>query len=220
MMPRAGASPSQLGAALVAAGSAGVVVASGFYAASPPAAALPGPFELVAAREGALRGASFLHAAGTAGVCGDVLLVIGAALVAAGLLRRGVMGAAAGWLAIALGTAFFIPVDTLGGFVLGPLAAHAGDGAAFTLAKRVFDALFLFGTLTFGAGMLVALDDSAPRLRAASRVLGLVATVGAAAGLLGASVAQPVGLSVAASAALYTLVGARLARAASLTSRR
>jgi hypothetical protein len=205
----------RLGGALTALGAAGVVVASACYAAAPVAAALPGPLDPVLAHEGARAGAAWLHAAGVVGACSDVPLLLGAALVASGLLGRGETRAAVGWLALAVGTAIFVAVDVLGGFALGPLAAEAGADGAFLLAKRIFDAAFLLGTATFGAGMLVALGERVPvarRLKIASRGIGALAFAAAIAGLAGVPLARAVGLSVAASALLYAAVGLQLAK--------
>jgi hypothetical protein len=205
----------RIGGGLTALGAAGVVVASASYAAAPVAAALPGPLDPVLAHDGAQAGAAWLHMAGVVGACSDVPLLIGCALVALALLGRGEPRAAVGWLALAVGTAVFVAVDVLAGYALGPLAAQAGADGAFVLAKRMFDAAFLLGTATFGAGMLIALGECVPvsrRFKTASRAIGAIAFVAALAGLAGAPLARAVGLSVAASALLYAAVGLQLAK--------
>jgi hypothetical protein len=124
---------------------------------SPPHAAMPvAPLDLQAALDGAVRGRGTMYAAGLAGVSGDV--VISAAGILLGILEvaKGRGLAAMGWFLIAVSTVLFAVVDTLVGFVLPPLAAAAG-APGFLAAKIPFDALFLAGTATFGAGAVLAL---------------------------------------------------------------
>ena len=78
------------GGACVALGSLGVTATSVLYALSPPAAALPAqPFDQAAALAGALAGQSSMHWAGTIGIFSDIVMAVGALLVALELARRG-----------------------------------------------------------------------------------------------------------------------------------
>ena len=134
------------GGACVALGSLGVTATSVLYALSPPAAALPAqPFDQAAALAGAVAGARTMFAAGTVGIFSDIVVAVGALLVALELARRGRGLAVAGWIAIVLSIVLFTFVDAIVGFVLGPVAAMGDGAAAFAGFKRLFDVLFLLG---------------------------------------------------------------------------
>src|SRR5882724_6818042 len=97
------------GGAAVALGSFGVTVTSALYALSPPAAALPAqPFDQALALAGAVAGTRTMFAAGTVGIFSDLVMAVGALLVALELARRGRSLAVAGWIAILLSIVVFI----------------------------------------------------------------------------------------------------------------
>src|SRR5882724_13518923 len=148
------------GGAAVALGSVGVVATSVLYALSPPAAALPAqPFDQALALAGAVAGARTMFAAGAVGIFSDIVMAVGALLVALELARRGRSLAVAGWIAILLSIVVFTLVDAIMGFVLGPVAALKDGADAFTAFKRLFDVLFLLGTTAFGTGAMLALTN-------------------------------------------------------------
>ena len=165
------------GGAALALGSFGVTVTSVLYALSPPAAALPAyPLDLALA--GARSGASTLHAAGTVGIFSDIVMAVGVLLVAFELVRRERAVAAAGWIAIFLSIVVFTFVDAMGGYVLAPLAGMNDGTSVFAGFKRLFDVLFLLGTVAFGGGAIVALADemraSAPAVSRPLAVTGIL----------------------------------------------
>ena len=207
------------GGAALALGSLGVTVASVLYALSPPAAALPAqPFDQALATAGALAGARTMFAAGTVGIFSDIVLAVGALLVALELARRGRGLAAAGWIAILLSVVVFTFVDAIVGYVLGPVAATAGGAAAFTGFKRLFDVLFLLGTMAFGAGAMLALTDELRSSRPiaskpvamAGALTGLAGVLAAAACFAGFPVEQGVGISIGLGSAVFAAIGAQI----------
>lgn len=209
------------GGGATALGSLGVVATSAFYALSPPAAALPGPFDQTQALAGAIAGAATLHAAGAIGVFSDLVLTIGAGLVGLEAVRRGRAVAAAGWIAIALAAVIFTFVDAIGGFVLSPLAV-AKEASAFIGFKLLFNTLFLLGTIAFGAGAAAAMASETrsrpplvgPRLAVAAALIGLFGIVAASACFFGASFELALGASIGLGAVAFTFVGAQVAQRA------
>jgi hypothetical protein len=155
-----------------------------------------------------------MHLAGLFGVPGDVLYGAAALLLGVIELTRGRGLAAIGWFLLAISGIIFVVVDATVGFVL----AQSANEAAFAAVKRLFDALFLLGTATFGLGTLAAF---AGRLRAGepARLLyglavatGVVATLSGMAGLFGIAVNPHIlGLSIASGATLFTVIGIRFA---------
>ena len=143
------------GGVALALGSIGVTVTSVLYALSPPAAALPAyPLDLAFA--GARSGASILHAAGTVGIFSDIVMAVGVLLIAFELVQRERAVAAGGWIAMFLSIVVFTFVDAMGGYVLAPLAGLNDGASVFAGFKRLFDVLFLLGTVAFGGGAVVA----------------------------------------------------------------
>ncbi|MDR2011888.1 MAG: hypothetical protein LBQ20_02315 [Rhodanobacter sp.] len=206
---------ARAGGFVLALGTAGVMVTSAFYGISPPQAALPViPVDFAAAASAAPRGQATMHLAGLFGVLGDVLYCAAGLLLGAIELVRGRGFAAIGWFLIAISGIVFVGVDALVGFVL----AQSANEAAFAAVKRLFDVLFLLGTATFGLGVLAAF---AGRLRAGENArllygfavaMGCVATLSGLAGLLGMAVNPHIlGISIAGSATLFTVIGIRYA---------
>jgi hypothetical protein len=155
-----------------------------------------------------------MHLAGLFGMPGDVLYGAAALLLGVIELTRGRGLAAIGWFVLAISAIIFVVVDATVGFVL----AQSANEAAFVAVKRLFDALFLLGTATFGLGTVAAFTG---RLRAGepARLLyglavatGVVATLSGMAGLLGIGVNPHIlGLSIASGATLFTVIGIRFA---------
>jgi hypothetical protein len=207
------------GGACVALGSLGVTATSVLYALSPPAAALPAqPFDQAAALAGAVAGARTMFAAGTVGIFSDIVVAVGALLVALELARRGRGLAVAGWIAIVLSIVLFTFVDAIVGFVLGPVAAMGDGAAAFAGFKRLFDVLFLLGTTTFGVGAILALTNemqsAAPiaskPLAVAGALAGLVGVLSAGACFAGFPLQQGVGVSIGLGSAIFVAIGAQI----------
>jgi hypothetical protein len=205
------------GGVALALGSIGVTVTSVLYALSPPAAALPAyPLDLALA--GARSGASTLYAAGTVGIFSDIVMAVGVLLVAFELVQRERSIAAAGWIAMFLSIVVFTFVDAIGGYVLAPLAGLNDGAGVFAGFKRLFDVLFLLGTVAFGGGAMVALLDemraSAPAVSRPLAVIGilvgLAAVLAAAACFVGSPFGQGVGISIGLGSVLFAAVGVQL----------
>ena len=208
-----------VGGAAVALGSLGVTAASVLYALSPPAAALPAqPFNYALALAGAVAGARTMFGAGTVGIFSDIVMAVGALLVASELARRGRGVAAAGWIAILLSIVVFTFVDAIVGYVLGPVAAMKDAAAAFTGFKRLFDVLFLLGTTAFGAGATLALtNEMRSAVPMASRpvvlagaMTGLAGVLAAAACFAGFPLEQGVGISIGLGSAVFVAIGVQI----------
>ncbi len=208
-----------VGGAAVALGSLGVTAASVLYALSPPAAALPAqPFNYALALAGAVAGARTMFGAGTVGIFSDIVMAVGALLVASELARRGRGVAAAGWIAILLSIVVFTFVDAIVGYVLGPVAAMKDAAAAFTGFKRLFDVLFLLGTTAFGAGATLALtNEMRSAVPMASRpvvlagaMTGLAGVLAAAACFAGFPLEQGVGISIGLGSAVFVAIGLQM----------
>ncbi len=206
------------GGAALAVGSLGVTVTSVLYALSPPAAALPAqPFDLALSLAGAVAGARTMFAAGTVGIFSDIVAAVGAALVALELAWRGRGIAVAGWIAILLSIVVFTFVDAIVG-VLGPVAAMKDGAGAFAGFKRLFDVLFLLGTIAFGAGAMLALTNemrsTAPivskPVAVAGALTGLTGVLAAVACFAGFPLEQGVGISIGLGSAVFAVIGAQL----------
>jgi hypothetical protein len=207
------------GGAAVALGALGVTVTSMLYALSPPAAALPAqPFDYALALAGAVAGARTMFGAGTVGIFSDIVMAVGALLVASELARRGRGIAVAGWIAILLSIVVFTFVDAIVGYVLSPVAAIRDGAAAFAGFKRLFDVLFLLGTTAFGAGAMLALTNE---MRSAAPIMSKpLARVGALTGLAGVLAAagcfagfplqQGVGISIGLGSAVFVVIGMQI----------
>ena len=210
-----------VGGAALALGSLGVVATSVLYALSPPAAALPA-YPLDQAIAGARAGATTLFAAGTVGIFSDIIMAIGTLLVAFDLVLRRRTLAATGWIAMLLSIIVFTLVDAMGGYVLASLAVMSDGASAFSGFKRLFDVLFLLGTVAFGGGAIVALaaDMSGPApfvgkpLAIAGILVGLAGLLTSVACIIGLPFGQGVGISVGLGSALFTAIGLQLARTA------
>ncbi len=213
----------RLGGAALALGAAGVIATSVFYGLSPQAAAAPiVPLDLAAAAAGAVKGAATMHLAGLVGVPADVLITAASFMLAT---RTNRAWSALGWFLIGTSTILFAVVDSLVGFVLPEVAAATGASAAFLVAKRLFDVLFMLGTATFGAGAMLAPARDAfrgggpiPRLLAGLAVLaGAIGLAGGFGGLLGYNLAPAMGAGILGGSILYTFVGLALAFARPVT---
>lgn len=186
------ANPLALGGWLSAVGAASVVVTTAFYAISPPAAAGPvQPLDVAAAMSGALTGAATLKLAGTVGIFGDVVWASAALMIAGEFGRRGRGLPALGWSALLISIVLFTFIDGMTGYVFPQLAA-SGNTPAFEGFRRLWDMLFLLGTATYGAGLIVAfggiVTGSPPvgrGLSASIALVGLIALAASIAGFLG-----------------------------------
>jgi len=207
------------GGAALALGSLGVTATSVLYALSPAAAALPAqPFDFALALAGAVAGAQTMFAAGTVGIFSDLLMAVGALLVALELAWRGRGFAVAGWIAILLSIVVFTFVDAIVGYVLGPVAAMKDGAGAFAGFKRLFDVLFLLGTIAFGVGAMLALTNE---MQSAAPIVGKpVAVTGALTGCAGVLAAaacfagfpleQGVGISIGVGSAVFVAIGVQI----------
>jgi len=207
------------GGAAVALGSFGVTATSVLYALSPPAAALPAqPFDQALALAGAVAGARTMFAAGAVGIFSDIVMAVGALLVALELARRGRSLAVAGWIAILLSIVVFTLVDAIVGFVLGPVAVLKDGAGAFTAFKRLFDVLFLLGTTAFGAGAMLALTNEmrsavpivSKPVAIAGALTGMAGVLAAGACLAGFPLEQAVGISIGLGSAVFVAIGAQI----------
>jgi hypothetical protein len=208
----------------IAAGAAGVIATSAFYGLSPPQAALPMPDPMmVQASDAAAAGASLLKAGGTIGIVSDVVLVVGALVLMARRTATEDGVERLGWAGIAVSALVFIMVDAMAGYVLPEVAVIPNSGAAFAGFKRLFDVLFVLGTLAFGAAMMAIFWNERRRgariLGTIGFLTGILATVVSSAYFVGMNLAQPIGISVAVGSVLFTLLGVQLAmRAAKATA--
>ena len=216
---KSGRNPGVLtaGGVALALGALGVAVTSVLYALTPPAAALPA-YPLDQALAGARTGARTLFWAGTVGIFSDIVMAVGTFLVALELVRRERAVAAGGWIAMLLSIVVFTLVDAIGGYVLAPLAEMNDGAGAFAGFKRLFDVLFLLGTVAFGGGAIVALADemrtTVPIVRRSLAVIGalvgLAGMVAAAGCFIGLPFGQGVGISIGLGSVLFVAVGAQL----------
>jgi hypothetical protein len=145
-------------------------------------------------------------------------MAVGALLVALELVRRGRGVAAAGWSAIFLSVVVFTFVDATVGYILGPLAAQADGAGAFVGFKRLFDVLFLLGTVAFGGGAALALLNDVraatpimgKSVAMAAALVGLAGVVAAAACFAGLPLQQGVGISIGLGSVLFVAVGLQI----------
>ncbi len=216
------ASVLSVGGAILALGSFGVTATSALYALSPPAAALPTqPFDQALALAGAVAGAQTMSAAGTVGIFSDVVAANGALLIVIELVRREKAAAAAGWAAIFLSIVVFTLVDAIVGYVLSPVASMPDGAGAFAAFKRLFDVLFLLGTMAFGGGAILALTSEmrspvpivGQAVAIAGALVGLAGVLAAAACLAGLPLQQGVGISIGLGSAIFIAIGVQVARA-------
>jgi hypothetical protein len=216
------ASILSVGGVALALGSLGITATSALYALSPPAAALPAqPFDQAMALAGAVVGARTMFAAGTVGILSDVVAAVGAMLIVVELVCREKAAAAAGWAAIFLSIVVFTFVDAMVGYVLSPVAAMPDGASAFTAFKRLFDVLFLLGTMAFGGGAILALTSEmrSPRrivnrgLAVAGSLVGSAGVLASAACLAGLPLQQGVGISIGLGSAIFIVIGVQVARA-------
>jgi hypothetical protein len=214
-----GVSNLTAGGAALALGSLGVTATSVLYALSPPAAALPAqPFDQASALAGAVAGARTMLGAGTVGIFSDIVMAVGALLVALELARRGRGLAVAGWIAILLSIVVFTFVDAIVGYVLGPVAAMRDGAGAFAGFKRLFDVLFLLGTTAFGAGATLALtNEMQSRAPIVSKPVALVGALSGLAGVVAAAACfagfpleQGVGISIGLGSAVFIAIGVQI----------
>ncbi len=147
---------ARLGAFLLGAGALGLVATCISYVLAGPEAALPGGASSTAAAIAATPlAAGWMRAAGLFGMPSDVLLALGALLLASHANRRGAAPRVlAGWLALAIASVLFIVVDAMVALVLPLAAAQPAGEAAYAGLRALFDVLFTFGAWTAGGGAL------------------------------------------------------------------
>ena len=210
-----------VGGRLCTAGFAGITLTSLLYALAPVPAALPVPvLDMAAAISGTTLGAGLLRSASLVGILSDIVAVSGAWLVGYSLAGQDRGLACAGWIGVILSILVFTIVDAIAGLVLVPLAADPALPAAYAAAKRLFDALFLTGTLAFGIGLAVFLlaELRAPhfgwggRTTGVGTALGLTAAGAALACMAGARAELVAGGCIGAGGLLCTWLSARIAR--------
>jgi hypothetical protein len=211
----------ETGGRLTALGFVGITITTGLYALAPPAAGLPvHPFIAADAIAATLTGAAILHTASLVGVTSDVVATMGVGLILLDLGRRDKGLAAAGMAAILVSILMFTGVDALVGTVLVPLAADPATAMAYIGQKRLFDALFLFGSLAFGLGaLLVFAGETASPAYALGRttksgvlVSGILALIASAACLAGLPLHLLLGAAVGTAGVVFTLVGRAVAK--------
>jgi len=209
-----------LGGLAASLGSLGVTITSVLYALSPPAAATPmQPLDPAAAVAGALAGAATMRAAGLVGMFSDIILATGALQIAMEAARRRRAWSAAGWMAIFVAVVIFLFVDALVGQLLVPLAATPDGAGAFIGFKRLFDVLFLLGTVAFGIGAIASMTAEfldpqrqvGRRLAMAGAAIGAVSVTAAAACFAQLPLHLAVGGSILLGGALFTAIGAQIA---------
>jgi hypothetical protein len=212
---------ARLGAALLGTGALGLVATCIFYVLAGPEAALPGGAPSPAAAIAATpRAAGWMRAAGLAGMPSDVLMAVGALLLATIEHRRRASPALAGWLALSIAAALFIAVDAMVAMVLPLAAAQAGGEAAYAGLRALFDVLFSIGAWTAGGGALAVAwrTDGVlfrwPALGWGMRAAGGVGLLASAAHLIGWPGAPLIGPGIA-MLALAALGGAAAYAAAS-----
>ncbi|MEZ5728488.1 MAG: hypothetical protein R3E48_11070 [Burkholderiaceae bacterium] len=210
---------TRLGATLYCLGALGLIVTSAFYALAGPAAALPGGAAAgppaMAATSAA---AGWMRMAGLVGMPSDVLLALGALLIAHHEYRRAAPGALAGWLAMAIAAVVFIVVDAMVATVLPTLALDPASESAYSAMRLLFDTLFVLGALTAGCGAMASawsklgIAFRRPLAGWMLRIGGLVCLLASAAQLVG----LPGGLLIGPGVALLAVasVGASLSIAA------
>ena len=140
-----------------------------------------------------------MRAAGLFGMPSDVLLALGAFLLASREFGRQRPLALAGWIALAIASVLFIVVDAMVAMVL-PLAV--AEPASYPAVRMLFDVLFAIGAWTAGGGALAVAwqADSLLRWPAAAwgmRAAGAIGLAASSAHLLGIVGAQLIGPGIA-----------------------
>jgi hypothetical protein len=209
------------GGLAVAVGALGVVVTSVLYALSPPQAVLPMPNPALAdALREMIAGQTFIVAAGTIGILADIILAAGAFTLMLYPWTTGLHFKQLGWACLAISTLIFTLVDGLSAGVLTQLAALDGAYVGWVGFKRLFDVLFISGTIAFGFGGLAVLaSDVTAKLPMLPKPLTWIGMGISAAGL-GASLlyfanvnlAPVIGLSIAGGTLIFTVYGIQAAR--------
>jgi hypothetical protein len=205
-------SSRQWGAGLLGIGSVGLIATCIFYVFAGPAAALPGGApDTLAGLTATARSAHWMRAAGLAGMPCDVLLAVGALLLALHDERRGDASATAGWLGLAVSASLFIIVDAMVAFVLPAAASFPNGAAAYAGLRGLFDVLFTIGAWTAGVaalalswnrqGSLLFRVPAAGWLMRAAGLIGVLASTAHLVGLPGAVLIGP-GIAVLACAGL------------------
>lgn len=149
----------------------------------------------------------------------DVLLAVGALLLASHEYGRRAPLALAGWLALAIASALFIVVDAMVAMVLAQVALQGGAEAAYAGLRGLFDVLFTIGAWTAGGGACAAAwrADGVlfkwPLVGWAMRVAGAVCLLSTTAHLVGLPGAHLIGPGIALLA--LASVGAAMAYAPS-----
>jgi hypothetical protein len=209
----------RLAALLLGAGALGVIVTSVFYSLAGPAAALPGgSFDMAVARAASAASAGWMRAAGLAGMPSDVLLAVGALMMAAMKRGQGAGVAVAGWLTMAIAGALFIVVDAMVAFVLPAMAAMQGGESGYAATRALFDVLFAIGGWATAAGALAAAwSPQWPEFRSRAvlwlmRAAGGVGLVANTAWLLGLPGARWIGPGIALAAVALLALSVTLLR--------
>ena len=214
IQPTLGDPDARLGAFLLGVGALGLVATCVSYVLAGPEAALPGGASSTAAAIAATPlAAGWMRAAGLFGMPSDVLLALGALLLASHTKRRGAAPRVlAGWLALAIASVLFIVVDAMVVLVLPLAAAQPAGEAAYVGLRAMFDALFSIGAWTAGGGALaLAWRNEGALFRwpavgwgmRGAGVIGLLASSSHLLGLPGAQLIGP-GIAVLALASLGT----------------
>lgn len=205
----------------VAVGALGVVVTSALYTLAPPRAALPMPNPaLTDALRDMIVGQAFMVAAGTVGVVADVIFAAGALVVMVFRRPAGLRVEPLGWAWVAISNLIFVTVDGLSAGVLTQLAALDGAAATFAGLKRVFDMLFIVGTIAFGCGGLAVLwSELLAKVSVLPKPLVWIGVAVALAGLgssllyfANVNLAPVIGIAIAGGALIFTVYGFQLAR--------
>jgi hypothetical protein len=185
-------------------GSLGLLATCAFYVVAGPEAALPGgaaadPLAMAATTQVA----RWMRLAGLAGMPSDVLLAVGALLLALHQYARRTPVTVAGWLALAIASLLFIVVDAMVAMVLPRVAMQANAEAAYAGLRALFDVLFTIGTWTAGCGALAVswrtdgMLFQWPVVGWAMRVAGVACLVSATTHLIGWPGAPLIGPSIA-----------------------
>lgn len=148
---------ARLGAWWLGVGAVGLLATCICYVLAGPVSALPGGATSLMAALSATPGASgWMRAAGLFGMPSDVLLTVGALLIALHEFKRGATVAMSGWLGLAASGVIFTVVDALVAAVLPVVAAQADAASAYPGWRALFDTLFVLGTWAAGLGAVAA----------------------------------------------------------------
>lgn len=146
---------ARFGALVYGFGALGLVAVCIFYVLAGPEAALPGGASSNAAAIAATPvAAPWMRMAGLIGMPVDVLLAVGAWLLALREYRRGAICASAGWLGVGVAGLLFVLVDAVVALVLPVAASQSGGEAAYAGLRALFDVLFAIGTWAAGLAAL------------------------------------------------------------------